>query len=130
MTYTDQHKTKATGIVMNNRYLGNMKRSISFDVFGGLAKFVQTTLEGNSEALSPEDFIAEITGGVAQYKNAGANRVWDANKNAFVRDLRIKNKLYYFAQGKRQQRALIQPYMRYYFQKVMLPLARKLIRDK
>ena len=44
-----------------------------------------------------------------------------------VKNNRIKNKLYYFVKGKRQQRALIQPYMRYYFNKIMIPLARKLL---
>lgn len=128
--YTAQHKTKATGTAVKTVAISNMKRYIAFNIFEGLAKFVSSTLEGNTKAISPEDYIESISGGTAVYKNAGKDRIWDTRKGVYVRDLRIRNKLYYFAKGKRQQRALIQPYMRYYFNKIMIPLARKLINGK
>jgi hypothetical protein len=127
VTYTDKHPRKASGTVMDNRYLANMKRSVSFNVFNGFAKYVQDNLDGLRP--SPEDFIGEIVGGRAQYTLPGRKRVevTRSGQTIYVRDLKLKNKLYYFSKGKRQQRALIQPYMRYYFNKVMVPLARKLI---
>lgn len=127
VTYTDKHPKKASGTVMDNRYLANMKRSVSFNIFNGFAKYVQDNLDGLRP--SPEDFIGEIIGGRAYYNLPRKNRV-EATRDGqtvYVRDLKLKNKLYYFSKGKRQQRALIQPYMRYYFNKVMVPLARKLI---
>ena len=130
VTYTDKHPKKASGTVMDNRYLANMKRSVSFNIFNGFAKYVQDSLASSGpKRPSPEDFIGEIIGGRAQYTLPKENRVEIVKdkQTVYVRDLKLKNKLYYFSKGKRQQRALIQPYMRYYFNKVMVPLARKLI---
>lgn len=126
--YTAAHPTKATGTTMPRSRLGTMRRTMEFDIFGGFAKFVNQALSGTGPVMAPEDFIAEIkSGGQNVYKNNGANRVWDERRQRYVADKRIKDKLYYFTQGKREQRALIQPYMRYYYRQIMIPLARKLL---
>lgn len=126
--YTAAHPTKATGTTMPRSRLGSMRRTIEFDIFGGFAKFVNQALSGVGPVMAPEDFIAEIkAGGQNVYKKNGADRVWDADSQRYIADKRVKDKLYYFTQGKRQQRALIQPYIRYYYRQIMIPLARKLI---
>ena len=125
--YTAAHPTKATGTTMPRSRLGSMRRAIEFNVFGGFAKYVQGQLEGTGPQMSPEDFIATITLGDKKHqKNPNAKNMTDV-LSGNVKNKRIKNKLYYFVKGKRQQRALIQPYMRYYFNKIMIPLARKLL---
>lgn len=124
---TSQHKTKIAGAYPRTQF-GRLVRTIEFDVFGGFAKFVNQALSGAGPVMSPEDFIAEIkSGGQNVYKKNGQDRVWDDKSQRYVADKRIKDKLYYFTQGKRQQRALIQPYIRYYYRQIMIPLARKLI---
>lgn len=126
--YTAAHPTKATGTTMARSRLGSMKRTMEFDIFGGFAKYMNQVLSGTGPTMAPEDFIANIkSGGVTTYKNPNQNKMQDQLSERPVRDKLIQDKLYYFTQGKREQRALIQPYMRYYYRQIMIPLARKLI---
>lgn len=121
--YTDKHRLAGKEARPNN--IARMNRYIGFNVFNGLSKYMDAFFNGG-QAPRVEDYIDSQSGGKAVYRNAGANRTLNP-KGFYTRNLTIANKLTYYAQGKRMRRGLIQPYMLYYANKVMRPLAQKLI---
>lgn len=124
--YTDKHKLAGNFAKPNN--IARMNRYIGFNVFNGLSKYMDAFFNGG-QAPRVEDYIDSQYGGKAVYKNSGLNRTLNS-KGFYTRNLTISNKLTYYAQGKRMRRGLIQPYMLYYANKVMRPLAQRLIQGK
>lgn len=121
--------SKKTGAVPE-KYIKQMRRSIEFNVFNGYARFVADMLNGTVSS-SPEDYVSMQRSGTQTIKNpkvAMANYDVTMNQGNFERRLYLKHKLWYRKDGKLKKRDLIQPYMKYFFRRVMLPLAQKTIK--
>lgn len=121
--------SKKTGAVPE-KYIKQMRRVVSFNVFNGYARYVSDMLNGTVSS-SPEDYIAFQRSGTQTIKNPTKSVISDPTvafkSDKFERRLFLKHKLWYRRDGKLKKRDLIQPYMRYYFNRVMLPLAKKLL---
>ncbi|QHJ78647.1 MAG: hypothetical protein [Caudoviricetes sp.] len=126
--YPSNHKTNPNGYA-KPQYIARMQRQVSFNLFRGLAEYSEAILSNNLMAMNPESFIEDISVNAKrpvkfQKSNGDTGYKMEIDKTS---NLKLKNKLYYYAKGKRKQRGLIQPYMYYYANKIMKPLAQKLI---
>lgn len=122
--YSASHKTK-TGAVPE-RYVKQMKRYVQFDIFNGYAQYVKDTLEGRSSP-SPEAYISQLAAGSRVVGAGNKKAVFNPTTGQFEAKLNMGVKLFYMRNNVVHQRQMIQPYMRYYFKKIMVPLARKLL---
>lgn len=114
------------------KYVKQMRRTVEFNVFNGYAKFVSDMLQG-TVSTSPEDYLKSVTSGTQIIKNprtviANPDVYFNKTTGQFERRLNLGYKLHYRRDGKLKQRDLVQPYMRYFFKRVMVPLARNTIR--
>ena len=103
-----------------------MNRYIQFDLFNGYAQYIKDTLEGRTSS-SPEDYIASMTAGSRDVGAGNKRGVFNSSTGKYEQKLPMGIKLYYQRNGATQQRQMVQPYIRYYFKKVMVPLAKKLL---
>lgn len=121
-----------SGMPVTSQALSSIRRSVQFDLFRGLQKHLEA-MAGRGTAPSPEDYIAGIqtsTGqrmqqikGTNQYLTSDLTTV-DAST---FKNTSIGLKLSYQKNGKTKYRGLVTPYMRYYANRVLQPIARKLI---
>lgn len=121
--------SKKTGAVPE-KYVKQMKRSLEFNVFNGYANYVKDMMNGTTSS-SPEDYISLQRSGTQTIKNpkaAMASYDVTLNSGKFERRLFLKHKLWYRMDGKLKKRDFIQPYFKYFFKRVMLPLAKKSIK--
>ena len=124
ISYSSKHPSK-TGQVPE-RYVKQMNRYIQFDLFNGYAQYIKDTLEGRTSS-SPEDYIASMTAGSRDVGAGNKRGVFNSSTGKYEQNLPMGIKLYYQRNGATQQRQMVQPYIRYYFKKVMVPLAKKLL---
>ena len=121
--------SKKTGAVPE-KYVKQMRRQVSFNLFNGYARYVSDMLNGTVSS-SPEDYIAFQRSGTQTIKKPTKAVISDPTvafkTDKFERRLFLKHKLWYRRDGQLKKRDLVQPYMRYYFKRVMLPLAKKLL---
>lgn len=130
--YPANHRSNPNGYA-KPQYIANMQRQVSFNLFKGLAAYAEGILNNDLMAMSPEQFIEDIgiktKVPVKFTKSTGADGFkMELATNRL--DKKLGHKLYYFVgknHSKRKQRGLIQPYMYYYVNKIMRPLAQKLI---
>lgn len=121
--------SKKTGAVPE-KYIKQMNRSLEFNVFNGYANYVKDMLNGTVSS-SPEDYVGSQRSGTQVIKSgkaAMANYDVTLNSGNFERRLYLKNKLWYRKNGKLKKRELLQPYFKYFFKRVMLPIAQKTIK--
>lgn len=121
--------SKKSGAVPE-KYVKQMRRSLEFNVFNGYANYVKDMLNGTTSS-SPEDYIGVQRSGsqiIKNPKSAMASYDVTLNSGNFERRLYLKHKLWYRRNGQLKKRDFIQPYFKYFFKKVMLPLAKKSIK--
>lgn len=131
--------TKASpnyGKPVSSQTLSAIRRSVRFDLFRGLQLHLEA-IQGGKQYASPEEYISGIqlasdTKGVRmQQINKGTHYM--SPEGSVVSRKNFNNtgiglKLHYVKKdGVLRSRPLITPYMRYYANKVLLPLARRLI---
>lgn len=132
LNYSAKNTTKSGPVP--DRYVKQMNRYIQFDVFRGYAQYISDTMAGKT-ATSPEAYLANEGAGK---KRASTNPnsksyaygVTNTRTGDFEQKMPMGIKLFYRKNGDKHQRQLIQPYMRYYFKKIMVPLAKKLLKGK
>ena len=127
VNYSARHKT-LSGKVPESSVV-QMKRQLEFDVFHGFARYMAETLEGRVSA-SPEDYVGVLYSG-SQKVSKPRSGTADLDKvgSDYERRVFLKYKLYYRKKGQEyKKRELIQPYMKYFYNKVMIPLAEKTIK--
>lgn len=112
-----------------DRYVKQMRRGLQFDVFRGYAQYIQDAMTGKT-AGSPEAYIEKEAAGRRIVTENNKYGVFNQTTKQYEDIMPMGVKLFYRKNGDKHQRQLIQPYMRYYFKKIMLPLARKLLKGK
>lgn len=124
ISYSATHKN-LTGIVPE-KSVKQMNRYLEFDVFRGYAEYIKDTIEGK-KATNPETYIAGLSAGRGIVGAKNRNGTYNAQTKNYERKLEMGFKLFYKKNGVSAQRQMIQPYIRYYFKKIMVPLAKKLV---
>ena len=131
--------TKASpnyGTPVSSQTLSAIRRSVRFDLFRGLQLHLEA-MQGNRSYASPEEYIA----GIQLASDAKGIRMQQINKGTQYmspegvvvsrkdfNNTGIGIKLHYRRKdGILRSRPLITPYMRYYANKVLVPLSKKLI---
>ena len=127
ITYSGNQPGKSG--VVPDRYVKQMNRYIQFDVFNGYAQYIKDTLEGKS-ASSPEDYVSAMSAGSRPTGSNNKRATFNPSTARFEQKLTMGIKLFYMRSGVKHQRQMIQPYMRYYFKKIMVPLSKKLLQGK
>lgn len=122
-------KNTARSGVVPDRYVKQMNRYIQFDVFRGYAQYISDTMEGKT-ATSPEAYLLKEGAGKRTASLTNKYGVFNPVTGNFEQKMPMGIKLFYRKNGQTHQRQLIQPYMRYYFKKIMVPLAKKLLKGK
>lgn len=122
-------KNTARSGVVPDRYVKQMNRYIQFDVFRGYSEYIRDVMEGKT-ATSPEAYISGQIAGKRVVSAGNKYGTFNALTGDFEQKMPMGIKLFYRKNGATHQRQLIQPYMRYYFKKIMLPLAKKLLQGK
>ena len=123
------------GTPVSSQAVSSIRRSVRFDLFRGLQLHLEA-MQGEKTMASPEEYISGIQMGDSkgirmQQINKGTHYMSPGGDIVSRKDFNntgIGIKLYYRKKdGVLRSRPLITPYMRYYANKVLLPLSKKLI---
>lgn len=127
------------GQLVRSQDISRMMLNVEYDLFRGLKMHVDAML-GKGMAPSPEDYIAGIQFTTSktptrlqQYRNRRGrvthymNSKGDVIPVDKVSNNPLAHKLFYKRDGQLRQRQLIQPYMRYYVKRVLVPMSKALL---
>lgn len=121
-------KSPKSGAV-SETYVKQMSREITFGLFNGFTRFLIDGLNGKVSS-SPEEYIMyEKSNSVITKKSNMAGKVGNLKSvsTTVERQMNLGRKLWYAKNGEVKKRELIQPYIKYYVKRVMIPLAEKTI---